>query len=1303
MKHIKYALGLLFVLILTTSSQAQFAGGSGTEADPYEVSTLEELQEMENHLDSHFILTAEIDAADTETWNDGAGFSPIGVDTTDSFAGSFDGNGYVISNLTIAREEQENVGLFGVNTGTITNAALEDVMIVGNLQTGALAGENRGVINGSYTTGDVSGLEMVGGLVGYNPNAGEIAGSYSSANVTATQTAAGGLVGKSDGSITESYAAGNVASGEVPTDGFGAIGTGGLVGVNSSGMISSSYATGNVAVTNDFRAGGLVGYNTSAGEIANCYATGNVTGDDRVGGLVGGNRNSATITTSYAIGLVTGGNRDGGVVGVNDQLITDSYWNTETTGVNRGAGNDQSSGSVGLTTAQMTGENAFGSMAGFNFDGIWLLTENYLALHWEDVIALEPPPFAGGLGTEQVPWMVSNLQHLQEIENHLDSHFILTADIDAADTEIWNDGAGFSPVGVDTTDSFTGSFNGNGYVISNLTIDREEQENVGLFGVNTGTITNVALEDAVITGNEQTGALAGENRGVISGSYSTGEVSGLEMVGGLVGYNPNAGEIADSYSSANVTATQTAAGGLAGKNDGTITESYAAGSVASGEVPTEGFGAIGTGGLVGVNSSGMISSSYATGEVTVTNDFRAGGLVGYNTSAGEIVNCYATGNVTGDDRVGGLVGGNRNDATITTSYATGVVTGGNRDGGVVGVNDQFIIDSYWDTESTGLTNGAGNDEPSGAIGLTTAEMTGPSAAGHMAGFDFDEFWVLIEDYPALYWEDVIGIEPVEPSIWISQQEIDALPTTGPAWEAVIKDAKLLPATANVSDMNSKHDTWTMAAALACARTGEYCDEAREGVVSAIDTEYSERSHWLPVGRNVMAYTIAADLLSLRADGDPDSDGTRVEEWLTSFLTKELNHNITGEPHPLTPFESGSNASAQEGGVYAAVAAYAGDKEALDRVWGDFLVFVCDENAPDQDINIRQGVAHNWAHDDDNPCAINPIGTEKEVPQGLPGAGQTYRIDGAVINDIRRGDVYQWPPVYTQYPWVGLEGSVPAALILHRQGYPAFDAGDQALLRAAEYLWYLKEETGNDEWFNAQRAAEIKHLINVFYDKNFPAEVPHGSGRTVGFTEWTHVPHTAPEVGELVSPEDGSVGIVFPITFRFEGEGIISSYNLQVSKDEDFTDLVVDVSGIQGNERNIFTESSFEPLATYYWRVQSVRHGLTADWSVSWSFQTASTVSAESEGDIPKEVTLDQNYPNPFNPVTTINYGLPEANHVQLDIFDLLGRRVATLVNESQQPGTYQQRFDAKSLSSGVYIYRLRVGETIKIRRMMLIK
>ena len=94
---------------------------------------------------------------------------------------------------------------------------------------------------------------------------------------------------------------------------------------------------------------------------------------------------------------------------------------------------------------------------------------------------------------------------------------------------------------------------------------------------------------------------------------------------------------------------------------------------------------------------------------------------------------------------------------------------------------------------------------------------------------------------------------------------------------------------------------------------------------------------------------------------------------------------------------------------------------------------------------------------------------------------------------------------------------------------------------------------------------------------------------------------------------------------------------------------------------------------------------------------------ESITNIPAEFALGQNYPNPFNPSTTINYDLPSSNFVTLKIYDLVGKEVATLVNEKLDAGRYSATFNGANLASGMYFYKLAAGQFTFVRKMVLIK
>jgi filamentous hemagglutinin family protein len=313
--------------------------------------------------------------------------------------------------------------------------------------------------------------------------------------------------------------------------------------------------------------------------------------------------------------------------------------------------------------------------------------------------------------------MVYNVYQLQWINTALQGIYELGGNIDASETSTWNSSAGFVPIG-DSTNQFTGTLDGNGYVIDGLTIYLPSTYYVGLIGYagSGAVIENIGLTDVDITGYDYVGGLVGQNDGTITNSYATGSVSGDFFVGGLVGLN--IGTITDSYATGSVSGTAYV-GGLVGGHTGTINNAYATGSV-SGSSSSDYVG-----GLVGYNRSGTITDSYATNSVSGTE--YVGGLVGYNES-GTITDSYSTGSVIGTTAVGGLVGVNIDSGTITDSYSTGSVSGGIFVGGLVGANSGDITDSY----ATGSVSGT--DYVGGLVGYNdSGTITDSYSTGSVSG------------------------------------------------------------------------------------------------------------------------------------------------------------------------------------------------------------------------------------------------------------------------------------------------------------------------------------------------------------------------------------------------------------------------------------------------------------------------------------------------------------------------------------------------------------------------------------------
>lgn len=325
--------------------------------------------------------------------------------------------------------------------------------------------------------------------------------------------------------------------------------------------------------------------------------------------------------------------------------------------------------------------------------------------------------FAGGIGTETDPYIILNAGHLNNVRDFPDSWFRQEADIDFNFPP--NDSfSNWEPIcGNNTGIRFTGHYNGNGFVIKNLNVISVGHTNVGLFGYigedGTGatSIRNLGLLNITVIGGRGTGALVGR----VTGNQNT-QIENCYVDGGNV-YGEGA------------------TGGLVGSNNSYMTNASAAESfrpvifkcwtrvnvsLAHDEAP----GKDKFGGIAGCNQKGLISNSYARGNVNVPGGIRIGGLAGCIELRGILIDSYSTGQVSAGDAtelVGGLVG----------------MVG-------MGRNKGTVSNSYWDKNSSGITQSAGG------TGLTTTEM---KTADSYPRWDFIFTWQLNElendQYPVI--------------------------------------------------------------------------------------------------------------------------------------------------------------------------------------------------------------------------------------------------------------------------------------------------------------------------------------------------------------------------------------------------------------------------------------------------------------------------------------------------------------------------------------------------------------------------
>lgn len=549
-----------------------FADGAGTEANPYQIATLDQLNAVRYYLSAHFIQIADIDASATSTWNSGAGWLPI-----NNFAGKYNGDGHTVSNLYINRSGSSYNGLLGItNAGSeIKDIGLVNINFTGGSYTGGLAGYSRGTVNNCFSKGAVysSTGGWTGGFVGYGYTGSDIHDCYADVEVTRL--------------------------------------TGGTETLNIGAFCGRLYSS----------------------QITNCYSTGGV------------HYEGATDPTNK--GFV-------GAVGAGTTM-TGNFWNIDTSGQTATAGT-----ATGLTKDQMRTLSIF-TNATWDFqnesvngvEDIWGINavENsgYPFLSWEG-ITHNPSPFAGGIGTTDEPFLVSNLTQLDAVRNFLSYNFLQTADIDASETLTWNAGAGWLPIGT-SSPYFTGNYDGGEHIISNLYYSRTTNY-TGLFGVAyTGSvIKDLGLKDIDANGYNYSGTISGYTNGVITNCYSTGSIRSFGYIGGFVGYVSSNADVNNCYSTVNVIrmtgSTSTVNAGFAGSlGGGSLTNNYSTGSVTwEGSATTsKGFlGSFSSGNMTGnfwnTETSGQTSTSgTATGlsiaEMSTMSTFTSAGWDFYGESA----------------------------------------------------------------------------------------------------------------------------------------------------------------------------------------------------------------------------------------------------------------------------------------------------------------------------------------------------------------------------------------------------------------------------------------------------------------------------------------------------------------------------------------------------------------------------------------------------------------------------------------------------------------------------------------------
>ena len=605
-----------------------FAGGSGTEADPYLIADGAQLARfaaivngtngMTQNSAACGKLTANIalnNISNWKNWNENTlgmhNWTPIG---SGQFTGILDGQGYSVSGIFINNDNsyQGLVGNLG-ESGCIKNIGVTESYIKGYSYIGGVCGANNGgTLSYCHNTGKVKGTDIyVGGVCGRNYNGGIVTNCYNT--------------GKVNGGGEEIYV------------GY----VGGICGQNY-GTLTQSYNTGEITGANDY-VGGVCGTNEET--LTNCYNKGDVTGYKNVGGVCGFNFNN--MTNCYSTGDITGERNIGGVCGTNGRYIDNCYYFTYC-------------GATGAGSPKEAIEFGSGEVA-------WLLQGNQTEQIWGQIIGIDSHPVLGGMKVVQ-----KNGNYINELNNKDGEYYLisnatelnifasmvnngqtnikgrLTADIvlnNISNWESWNENTtglnSWTPIG-SGSQPFTGTLDGDGHSVSGIYINSgtDYQGLVGVLGEG-GTLQNLGVKASYIKGGYYVGGLCGWNTGNVTNCYNIGSVEGNEIVGGLCGQNY--ATVTNCYNSGSVEGNYSV-GGVCGNSWGNVTNCYNTGNVEGNEI---------VGGVCGWNDMGSITNCYNTG--SVEGNYSVGGVCG--NSWGNVTNCYyqkdmAAGGINGSDAAG---------------------------------------------------------------------------------------------------------------------------------------------------------------------------------------------------------------------------------------------------------------------------------------------------------------------------------------------------------------------------------------------------------------------------------------------------------------------------------------------------------------------------------------------------------------------------------------------------------------------------------------------------------------------------
>ena len=1260
--------------------------GSGTEDDPYQIATLKNLawltQTALPWIKNH-VQTADIDASETATWDseddngDGNKFNDPNDLTTDGsndgwmpiggeFRGVYDGGGFVIDGLTM-NNSTDNLGLFKTITkGTIKNLGLTNVNITGLSYLGGLTGTSYGnSVDNCYVTGTITSdnaHKRIGGLIGF-AGGGDIdhviSNCYADVEIVGAGDFSGGFIGNikkaQSATITNCYALGNTS---------GSQSIGGFIGkLEASGpiLVDNCYSTGN-AVGKRYT-GGFVGDIRKDVTITNSYSLGNVTEPEGVnskqlGGFTGAIVD-ATVKNSYSTGSIRSTYLDANSV-VQDHLkngfvayqhgtVTDCFFDKETS--NR----DSSVTALGKTTSEMMTESTF---TNWDFASIWEIKGNYPNLIENSNPNLVPIEVIKEIVGK---WDFNDPSYLGKATVGEDLEIFGAPTAVAGPTD--NDGAVLVGVG----DYFKAVTNlaqvGEDGRADTYTFQTDiKMPEVGQYNAllqvrtpNTSDAT-IFVYPAKSIGKSSYGI----SKPVIEAEtwyriiFSVEELKDINKFG-INLYVNGARVVGDS--------TQNLSSWIS------MADSVLFFTDNNGEVmPTD--------------VSQIVLYNYALSSeeaAELATPFKKEEVQDPLPKGTELIANYGF-----NDALNGWNFFSKDVGYADYSLdATGVINGPNS----VKVNVDTTYNSY----------------PSGRISLYTGV---PIETGKKYYLTFKIKSNKVINDKAIWWSmyDSLKANSYYNGMW-GQVTLDKDTTV--KYEATF--------TADFTDATT--DFSIDFAAIPNDSTTMWLDDIH--LIKLAEPEPSgARSLSFNLGATRNEYLIAKDTLNFGLDST----------WTMEGWFKFANFDAAGgEDHLMRLgaqlFVDGSNSlKVQAGGNYVA-----GTTELVTDKWYHIAYVRTLSNVTVYLDGVEEIVAAGAdAGAEADRFLIGSYGTPSE----------SYNFAGN-LDEIRLWNVARTEAEINAAKEVELTGAEDGLVIY----YNFNDGSDSTVVNIAG-------ENYNGELFNMADSNWSKD--NPFERPIPPDELPLPEGTELltnnyfndGLTNWDlnlSVQSAATLVldnsGALESDNSAKVHVKSTYSsgswknqFRqTEMEGSLvkgNSYHVQfqIKANKAVSGIYAVVQQNHGSFSDVYSKE-ISLLADSMVTVVDTFVCAETDSMVTWAFNlgTASVkdvdiwfdavhlidvgelVGVEEETTLPKVYALQQNYPNPFNPTTVINFALPKASDVHLSVYNILGQKVTELVNSKMVAGNHSVNFNATHLASGVYIYRIKAGNFVSVKKMLLLK